>query len=143
MDIKEIETIAREVAGFHDIPKDCSKGGCKYKEDGYCCQVGAYYTIQKKIKEGIENGIRKGAALIPETKDERAKYNIQLQHDGHNELDRLREMLYRLDKEKVNKEGINSTVVYVAAEYLRSGIEKMRFILNEYYLNNKNCGVKN
>lgn len=119
MNKKEITELAESIAEMANIPNECSgKENCTYSnKEKLCCKVGAPYRIEKLLTKGIEEGIRNNALLLPDSTDEKRKYNIQLQHDGHNQLDRISE--------------------YVAAEYMRSHIKEMRFILNELYLNNK------
>lgn len=72
-----------------------------------------------------------------------SKKNVTLQHDAHNEIDRLDNILHRLDK--WNKEIYSPTLKnaelnlqnhaqpYIVAEYLRSHIKTMRYIISEYY----------
>jgi len=67
---------------------------------------------------------------------------LTLQHDGHNSLDRLANILTALDKwnKEISQWGIDndlkvpkSSTPYVAAEHLRSHIKEMRSLLDTYY----------
>jgi len=138
MDIKDIERLAKEIAEMANIPIECpKKPNCNFEEKGICCREFGYFKIQRLLTKGVLEGIRKDALLLPENATDKSKYNVQLQHDGHNQLDTMRELLYRIDKEKLETGDLRTTSIYVAAEYIRTHVEKMRFILNELYLNNK------
>lgn len=72
---------------------------------------------------------------------------LTLQHDGHNSLDRIANMLSALDKwnketstwAKENNTPIpKSSTPYVVAEHLRSHIKEMRELLDTYYNHEKN-----
>lgn len=68
---------------------------------------------------------------------------IQLQHDIHNSLDRIRDKLSILDKwnkelslhkiDPINNPLPNTTVPFVLAEYVRTHIDTTRKALNNYY----------
>lgn len=135
MEIKEISEIAKKITGKINSDPECEKGNCQYNKDVFCCEWGAQFKIETFIRRGIEEGIRKEATTLPPSADDKKKYNVQLQHDGHNQLDRLTDALYRFDK--FNKETKPGTVSFVTAEYIRTAIKDLRHVLNELYLNNK------
>jgi len=66
---------------------------------------------------------------------------VNLQHDGHNSIDRIDNQLYALDKwcsevYSPNTKHLklkDSARPYVVAEYLRNHIKDMRVVLNELY----------
>jgi len=64
----------------------------------------------------------------------RDKANINLQHDAHNNLDRISDKLYQLDQWKKDK----GTFPYILAEYMRTHIKDMRETINQYYYLVKN-----
>jgi len=135
MDKKDITELSQRITDLANIPNECDKDNCQYNSGSLCCKVGSVFIIEKLITKGIEEGIRNGATSLPNNPNDKSKYNVTLQHDGHNELDRMNDALYGFDK--FNKETKAPHQNYVAAEYFRSAVKKMRYILNEMYLNNK------
>lgn len=135
MDKSEIVKIAEEISEKFNLRDNCNGGTCTFKNEHSCCVWGVKYKIEEIITKGINEGLRSDASKLPDNPTDKAKYNVQLQHDAHNMLDRLSDILYNLDK--YNKESKAGTVSYVTAEYLRSGIKDLRHTLNELYLNNK------
>lgn len=67
---------------------------------------------------------------------------MSLMHDTANTLDRLKTALNNLDKwkkehAKVLNDVPNNTIVWVVAEYFRTGIKELQTQLDAYYIKQK------
>lgn len=87
-----------------------------------------YEELSHVIERYAEHKVQ--LALDYKLSEDKNKVNITLQHDAHNNLDRISDKLYQLDQWKHDK----GTFPYVLAEYLRTHIKEMRETINQYYI---------